>query len=123
MFETAASRLSSLTEVYFSLQSYWRVQVKANGLIVFVPKYGIEGPVYLTEKDGSSKQQQEGQPPQQWLLDEERQTVRTADGSQVYSLFDKCAVSIHVEETTGHRQTLVLELVPREQLPASEVVA
>ena len=27
-----------------------RAQVKANGLIVFVPKYGIEGPVYLTAK-------------------------------------------------------------------------
>lgn len=26
-----------------------QLQVRANGLIVFVPKYGIEGPVYLEE--------------------------------------------------------------------------
>jgi predicted metal-dependent RNase len=25
-------------------------QVRTNGVVVFVPKYGIEGPVYLTEK-------------------------------------------------------------------------
>jgi exosome complex exonuclease DIS3/RRP44 len=27
------------------------VKVRANGLIVFVPKYGIEGPVFLISKD------------------------------------------------------------------------
>ena len=25
-------------------------QVRTNGVVVFVPKYGIEGPVYLTDK-------------------------------------------------------------------------
>ena len=35
------------------------LQVKANGLIVFVPKYGIEGPVFLTPRDDSAKQQQQ----------------------------------------------------------------
>lgn len=75
--------------------------MKANGLIVFVPKYGIEGPIYLTEKqDKNSKQQQQ---PEQWLLDEERKTVRSADGRQSFTVFGKCAVRITVEERTGHR--------------------
>jgi exosome complex exonuclease DIS3/RRP44 len=30
------------------------MQVKQNGLVVFVPKYGIEGPVYLTPKDAAN---------------------------------------------------------------------
>lgn len=30
------------------------LQVKQNGLVVFVPKYGIEGPVYLTPKDAAN---------------------------------------------------------------------
>eukprot|EP00951_Prasinocladus_malaysianus_P038198 scaffold417563_cov52-Prasinocladus_malaysianus.AAC.1 len=31
------------------------VKVRANGLIVFVPKYGIEGPVFLAGKDKDGK--------------------------------------------------------------------
>ena len=57
-------------------------QVRANGLIVFVPRYGIEGAVYLTPKEegggggGGGKgggQQQAGGQQQQFVLDEERQ--------------------------------------------------
>jgi len=46
-------------------------KVKANGLIVFVPRYGIEGSVYLTPKDGEGGAAADGQ--QQFVLDEERQ--------------------------------------------------
>lgn len=35
------------------------VQVKANGLVVFVPKYGIEGPVYLVTKDAANNVNQQ----------------------------------------------------------------
>jgi exosome complex exonuclease DIS3/RRP44 len=37
-------------------------------------------------------------------------------------VFDKCAVRIAVEEGAGHRRHLALALVPREQLPAAEVM-
>jgi exosome complex exonuclease DIS3/RRP44 len=95
------------------------LQVKANGLIVFVPKYGIEGPIYLTEKqDKNTKQQQQ----EQWLLDEERQTVRSADGRQSFTIFGKCAVRITVEEGAGHRRALVLQLAPRDLVPEAERV-
>lgn len=31
------------------------MQVRQNGVIVFVPKYGIEGPVYLTAKGSDAE--------------------------------------------------------------------
>jgi exosome complex exonuclease DIS3/RRP44 len=63
-------------------------RVKDNGLIVFVPKYGIEGPVYLTPpaagkrsqgkggkgNNAASEQQPSGEEPA-YVLDEETQTV------------------------------------------------
>ena len=97
---------------------------------MFVPRYGIEGPVYLTPKEGvagaggAQQQQQQQQPQQQhFVLDEERQVVTSADGRLRFAIFDKCAVRITVEEGAGHRRTLVLQLVPREHLPPSEVMA
>ena len=63
------------------------LQVRANGLIIFVPKFGIEGPVYLTAK---------GAPPaasgtatvgeSDFLLDEEKQTVKSKDGKTSYTV-------------------------------------
>ena len=38
------------------------------------------------------------------MLDEERQTVRSADGSLAYTVFDKCAVRV---EVGGWRPALV----------------
>ena len=96
------------------------LQVKANGLIVFVPKYGIEGPIYLTEKQDKNAKQQQQQ--EQWLLDEERQTVRSVDGRQCFTVFGKCAVRITVEEGAGHRRSLVLQLASRELVPEAERV-
>lgn len=185
------------------------LQVRANGFIVFVPKYGIEGPVYLTEKRADAEAA--------WTMDEAKQTVASADGAtrcspprtlpgvcmhdadQVraslkaacftlelrkrlpllmglaperasrnvplqisvvakqdhgqagtehphptrssrfqynagvpwpglqclcrYTVFDKVAVNIRVEEGQHGRRTLVLSLTSREQLPESELVA
>ena len=89
-------------------------RVKANGLIVFVPKYGIEGPVYLTPK-GSDRNNRAD-----FVLDEEAQSVASTDGTVRFTIFDKCAVRLAVELTAGRRQQLVLTLVPREELPPSE---
>ena len=46
-------------------------QVKANGLIVFVPKFGIEGPVFLTARPGQGEDNSSGT----FLLDEKQQAV------------------------------------------------
>ena len=46
--------------MYVSLYIITKPQVKANGLIVFVPKFGIEGPVYLTPNPSSSSKDKGG---------------------------------------------------------------
>lgn len=46
--------------------------MRANGFIVFVPKYGIEGPVYLAEKGAEGDAA--------WAMDEAKQTVTSPDG-------------------------------------------
>jgi exosome complex exonuclease DIS3/RRP44 len=93
-------------------------QVRANGLILFVPKYGIEGPVYLTGKDAPA-----GADASEYTLDEAKQTVTSRDGRVRYTVFDKAAARISVEETAGHRRRLVLSLVPREELPEAEYMS
>ncbi|KAL4433106.1 hypothetical protein ABPG77_006533 [Micractinium sp. CCAP 211/92] len=112
-------------------------KVRANGLIVFVPKYGIEGPVYLEEAAAAAAAAADGPgsssggaggrrkggaaaADSNFIYDEEKQTVRSKDGSTHYTVFDKCAVRITVEEAQGNRRQLVLRLVPRSELPAAE---
>ena len=88
-----------------------------------MPKYGIEGPVYFLPKGaGDSNNKTGAAPSEDFILDAERQRVSSRDGSICYSLYDKCAVEIKVEETFGHRRQLVLTLVGREQLAAAQAV-
>jgi len=56
------------------------VQVRANGLIIFVPKFGIEGLVYLDAKDRKAGEPSGNAEPSQYVLDEEKQTVQSKDG-------------------------------------------
>ena len=93
-----------------------RRQVRANGLIVFIPKYGIEGPVYFSGPE-------DAQPDGEWVLDAEAMTVTSRDGAQQYAIFDACSVRIRVERvgTVGGRQRLALALVGS-GAPEAEVV-
>ncbi|KAF9589083.1 hypothetical protein IFM89_018814 [Coptis chinensis] len=51
------------------------VKIRANGFIVFVPKYGIEGHMYLTPR---------GEKGGDWFVDEEHQKVKKMDRSISY---------------------------------------
>jgi hypothetical protein len=44
------------------------------------------------------------------------------DGRVSYKVFDPVAVRISVQEGVAHRRSLLLELVPRDELPVSERV-
>ena len=123
-----------------------------------MPKYGIEGPVYLTKKDSKTSQGSTGskaettatgstakvaataplpaassngqahthaqtqgsEQGEEFVLDEDKQTIVSQDGGRSYTVFDKAAVRITVEETFGHRRHLQLTLVDRSELPVSE---
>jgi len=53
-----------------------------------------------------------------WM--EDKQMVMSKDGRRGYTVFDKVAVRICVEETFGHRRHLQLMLVDPSTLPVSE---
>jgi S1 domain len=64
------------------LQPSGHAQVRTNGFIVFVPKYGIEGPVYVAEKGAAADAS--------WTMDEEKQLVTSPD-SQTRCVVPSCA--------------------------------
>ncbi|XP_010270516.1 PREDICTED: exosome complex exonuclease RRP44 homolog A [Nelumbo nucifera] len=79
------------------------VKIRSNGFIVFVPKYGIEGPVYLTargEKGGG-----------EWFVDEEHQKVKKTDGSIIYSVLQTVRIHLEVVEPQPNRPKLQLTLI------------
>lgn len=104
-------------------------KVQSNGLIVFVPKFGIEGPVFF-DKHEKSVEDMDVKITEAKItdnlhsltFDEENQTISSSDGSVKYTIFDTCAVRITVKEGVGQRRTLLLELVDRTALPESEKV-
>ncbi|RVX21130.1 Exosome complex exonuclease RRP44-like A [Vitis vinifera] len=81
------------------------VKIRSNGFIVFVPKYGIEGPVYLTprgEKGGG-----------EWVVDEQQQKVKKTDGSISYSVLQTVMIHMEVVEPQPNRPKLELALICR----------
>jgi len=98
-------------------------KIRSNGLIVFVPKYGIEGPVFLDgEKEDGTTVTGADNKKSVFAYDEERQRVESQDGSVCFTIFDPCAVSIEVEEGVGGRRSLSLKLVDRSMVPEEERV-
>ncbi|CAO2834115.1 unnamed protein product [Amaranthus hypochondriacus] len=78
------------------------VKIRSNGFIVFVPKYGIEGPVYLTtRRDNDSGE---------WIVDEQHQQVKKADGSISYSVLQTVKIHLEVVEPQPNRPKLQLTL-------------
>ncbi|KAI3892292.1 hypothetical protein MKX03_030694 [Papaver bracteatum] len=79
------------------------VKIRSNGFIVFVPKYGIEGPVYLTAKGDKGGGE--------WFVDEEHQKVKKMDGSISYSVLQAVKIHMEVVEPQPNRPKLQLTLI------------
>ncbi|XP_043726094.1 exosome complex exonuclease RRP44 homolog A [Telopea speciosissima] len=79
------------------------VKIRSNGFIVFVPKYGIEGPVYLTGKGEKERGD--------WFVDEVQQKVKKMDGSISYSILQTVRIHMEVVEPQPNRPKLQLNLI------------
>ncbi|XP_021714097.1 exosome complex exonuclease RRP44 homolog A-like [Chenopodium quinoa] len=78
------------------------VKIRSNGFIVFVPKYGIEGPVYLTARGDNGSGE--------WMVDEQHQQVKKADGSLCYNVLQMVRIHMEVVEPQPNRPKLELTL-------------
>ncbi|XP_052196214.1 exosome complex exonuclease RRP44 homolog A [Diospyros lotus] len=79
------------------------VKIRSNGFIVFVPKYGIEGPVYLTSRGGKGSGE--------WVVDEQEQKVKKNDGSISYGVLQTVRIHMEVVEPQPNRPKLQLTLI------------
>nr|CAD1835273.1 unnamed protein product [Ananas comosus var. bracteatus] len=78
------------------------VKVKANGFIVFVPKFGIEGPVYLTPR---------GEKGGDWVVDEAHQRVTKAGTNISFGVLQTVKIHMEVVEPQPNRPKLELTLI------------
>lgn len=82
------------------------IKVRDNGVVVIVPRYGIEGIIFLSQKGERNP----------FMFDEKNETLR-APGCSL-STFDKVRVRIQVNNKKAHKPKLELTIVePR--VPAS----
>ncbi|XP_027903296.1 exosome complex exonuclease RRP44 homolog A [Vigna unguiculata] len=78
------------------------VKIRSNGFFVFVPKYGIEGPIYLTKA---------GKGNGEWYVDEQQQKIKKMDGSLSYSVLQTVQIHMEVVEPQPNRPKLQLTLI------------
>ncbi|KAL3845034.1 hypothetical protein ACJIZ3_002437 [Penstemon smallii] len=79
------------------------LKIRSNGFIVFVPKYGIEGPVYLVsggQKGGGD-----------WIIDEQQQKIKKIDGEVSYGVLQTVQIHMEVVEPQPNRPKLQLTLI------------
>lgn len=79
------------------------MKIRSNGFIVFVPKFGIEGPVYLTPRNDKGGGE--------WLVDEQQQKVKKTDGSVSYGVLQTVRIHMEVVEPQPNRPKLQLTLI------------
>ncbi|KAL0431035.1 UNVERIFIED_CONTAM: Exosome complex exonuclease RRP44A, partial [Sesamum radiatum] len=79
------------------------LKIRSNGFIVFVPKYGIEGPIYLMprgQKGGG-----------EWIIDEQQQKIKKVNGKESYGVLQTVRIHMEVKEPQPNRPKLELTLI------------
>nr|AID55111.1 exosome complex exonuclease RRP44 [Cocos nucifera] len=78
------------------------VKIKSNGFIVFIPKFGIEGPVYLMPR---------GEKGGDWVVDEVHQRVMRTGTNIGYGILQTVRIHMEVVEPQPNRPKLELTLI------------
>ncbi len=97
------------TLLYFkdrpTLETACVMRVKGNGAVVLVPRYGIEGPVYVAGKGDEEALVRD------YTYDEANMAlVHNRDDSRSLRVFDEVRVKIEVVEVAPHRNSLRMTL-------------
>ncbi|PIN23397.1 Exosomal 3'-5' exoribonuclease complex, subunit Rrp44/Dis3 [Handroanthus impetiginosus] len=79
------------------------LKIRSNGFIVFVPKYGIEGPVYLMPRGGKGGGE--------WIIDEQQQKIKKVNGEASYGVLQSVRIHMEVVEPQPNRPKLELTLI------------
>jgi exosome complex exonuclease DIS3/RRP44 len=80
------------------------IKIKSNGAVVLVPKYGIEGPVYVCKKGGESSSG--------YRFEEKNMSlINLKDDTKSIKIFQEIQVKIEVVEVAPHRNSLVMSLI------------
>ncbi|XP_078448448.1 ribonuclease II family protein [Wolffia australiana] len=77
------------------------VKIRSNGFIVFVPKFGIEGPVYLAKRGEKTD----------WVVDETNQRVSKAGTGVSFRVLQAVKIHMEVVEPQPNRPKLELTLI------------
>ncbi|KAF3686767.1 DIS3-like exonuclease 1 [Channa argus] len=98
--------------------------VRTNGVLVFVPEYGIRGPVYMKNREGQVVAAgQDGSC--KWQSGSVRRytdriTTTSTAGTTSFRLFDHITVRISVRSTNCHADSLNLEVISNKPHHATE---
>ncbi|XP_072031507.1 LOW QUALITY PROTEIN: DIS3-like exonuclease 1 [Amphiura filiformis] len=90
--------------------------LRANGLLVFIPRYGIKGALYLKDKEGlvcdaSSPGKTPTWVPGTLEWSEFSITVSTSTSKTTFKLFDHFTVRLSVQQARSHASSLRFDLV------------
>ncbi|ESO87500.1 hypothetical protein LOTGIDRAFT_127673 [Lottia gigantea] len=95
-------------------------QLRINGFLVYIPRYGIKGPVYLRNKEGQVVYINK-QGDSEWLSgsinkDDQSISVQTIHGSQTYKLFNHIIVQLNLQASRAHSASLRYDLLSNKPL-------
>ncbi|KAG7468253.1 hypothetical protein MATL_G00140980 [Megalops atlanticus] len=98
--------------------------IRANGMLVFIPRYGVKGAVYLNNRDGQvisvradgSCEWQSGS----LQRHPDRISTSTGSGTHTFCLFDHITVRISVQSSRCHADRLCLEVISSLRHEAAE---
>ncbi|XP_033045581.1 DIS3-like exonuclease 1 isoform X5 [Trachypithecus francoisi] len=90
--------------------------IRTNGVLVFIPRFGIKGAAYLKNKDGlvisSGPDSRSAWKPGSLQRCQNKITSTTTDGESVtFHLFDHVTVRISVQASRCHSDTIRLEII------------
>ncbi|XP_030017534.1 DIS3-like exonuclease 1 isoform X2 [Sphaeramia orbicularis] len=98
--------------------------IRDNGVLVFVPQYGVKGPVYLKNRDGEVVTVgQDGRC--EWKTGSvkrysEHISTTCSSGTSTFTLFDHITVRISVQPSRCHADSLNLEIISNKPHKSAE---